>query len=31
MFIIGMSGPQEGADRSEDEFAAALRSLKIAK
>jgi hypothetical protein len=31
MFLIGMSGPQEGPDVSEPEFAAALASIKIQK
>jgi hypothetical protein len=29
LFLIGMSGPQEGPDVSESEFAAALASLAI--
>ena len=31
MFLIGMSGPQEGPDISESEFAAALASIDIRK
>jgi hypothetical protein len=30
-FLIGMSGPQEGPDMSESEFAAALASIDIRK
>jgi hypothetical protein len=31
MFLIGMSGPQEGPDVSESEFAAVLASIRIQK